>query len=871
MNSTLATRGRVVHSVTIASTTLARLLPVLVQLVLVLLLIQQYQIESRTFFQISVLTVAGFVVHSLLPLAYRLPFFVALSVAGIGIAFGLLDGAWLLAFGLVLIGICHLPIAFAYRIALLLGVGGLFALWRAEVLPGLWSVSIWPILASMFMFRLALYLHALRHDPEPPRLTRTLAYFFMLPNVCFPLFPVVDYGTFSRTYYDREESEIYERGADWIVRGLIHLLLYRFIYQHLTVDPTDMAGLGDVVQFVLSTFGLYLRVSGQFHLIVGMLHLFGFRLPETHRLYYLASSFTDFWRRINIYWKDFMMKLVYYPSFFRLRRWGDRTAMVGATAIVFLSTWILHSYQWFWLRGGFPVTLQDGLFWGILGAFVVVNSLRELRRGRKRTLKQEQGWNVRVGLRTAVMFWTMAMLWSLWSSESVGDWIGMWAVAANVDIKGVALLIVVTAGFVLAGSRDWNVRKGTASPKAGMLLGRPATNVAVMAGLILVAQPTAQARMLPEMSTALASMQSSTLNARDADLQHKGYYEQLDNASRMSAELWALEEQRPEEWLRVDETGAERRRTDFLQRDMYPDTSVNAFGALMTTNSFGMRDQEYAVAKPAGVFRIAVLGPSHVKGTGVADGETFEAVLEEHLNGHRGSEEIRYEVLNFGVGGYSLLQQLAMLDDRVLDFEPDAVILTSSPNIGQPVVSHLRWVLEARPEIPYEELESILETAGAMEYGAEGLPIPSRAVRDGLTSIGIDTRAPWWETRTQLQDAMDEIVAWTLDETSERIRSIDAVPIFLGLDVVREPPAGEWPTFAVAESAGFITLDLFDVYDGRDPTTLRIAPFDNHPNALGHQLIAARLFGDLVTRADELGLGTFDTSAIHLPGEKQNP
>ena len=76
------------------------------------------------------------------------------------------------------------------------------------------------------------------------------------------------------------------------------------------------------MQFLLATFLLYLRVSGQFHLIVGVLHLFGFRLPETHHLYFLASSFTDFWRRINIYWKDFMMKLVYYPSFFRLQRLG---------------------------------------------------------------------------------------------------------------------------------------------------------------------------------------------------------------------------------------------------------------------------------------------------------------------------------------------------------------------------------------------------------------------------------------------------------------------------------------------------------------------------------------------------------------------
>jgi hypothetical protein len=317
------------------------------QLGLALLVIHQFQLESRTFFHVMLLGGAGFVVHSLLPLRYRLPCFVLLSLSAIVVALGPVDGFFLVLLGLVLIGICHLRLRMPLRVFLLLATGALFAAWRMELLPAPWAVAIWPILASMFMFRLALYLHALNHDKRRPTPARTLAYFFMLPNVCFPLYPVVDYATFGRTYYDRDPSGIYATGIKWIVRGLIHLILYRFVYLHLALDPAELATLGDLVQFLLATFLLYLRISGQFHLITGVLHLYGFRLPATHHLYYLASSFTDFWRRINIYWKDFMMKLVYYPSFFWLRRWGGTTALVGATAIVFLSTWLLHSYQWF--------------------------------------------------------------------------------------------------------------------------------------------------------------------------------------------------------------------------------------------------------------------------------------------------------------------------------------------------------------------------------------------------------------------------------------------------------------------------------------------------------------------------------------------
>ena len=47
----------------------------------------------------------------------------------------------------------------------------------------------------------------------------------------------------------------------------------------------------------------------------------------------------------------------------------------------------------------------------------------------------------------------------------------------------------------------------------------------------------------------VASLQRSTLNARDAALQHKGYYEKLDNASRMSAQLWNIQAQQPAHWV----------------------------------------------------------------------------------------------------------------------------------------------------------------------------------------------------------------------------------------------------------------------------------------------------------------------------------
>jgi D-alanyl-lipoteichoic acid acyltransferase DltB (MBOAT superfamily) len=158
-----------------------------------------------------------------------------------------------------------------------------------------------------------------------------------------------------------------------------------------------------------------------------VLHLFGFQLPETHHRYLLASSFTDYWRRINIYWKDFMVRVVFNPVVFRLKRRPQPMALGISTAVVFIVTWLLHAYQSFWLRGVWGFGLPDAMFWGILGILVLVNVQLEARRARhRRTGPGETAPRLALrALRVAGTFTTIALLWSLWSSPSVGSWVVM--------------------------------------------------------------------------------------------------------------------------------------------------------------------------------------------------------------------------------------------------------------------------------------------------------------------------------------------------------------------------------------------------------------------------------------------------------------
>ena len=225
------------------------------QLGLFVLLVHRYNIDSRAFLHVAILAVAGFAVHYFLPLRFRLPFFLILSLLSIELVFGfqmeqwsltgLVQGGWLIAIGMGLIGLAHLPIAYGARVGLLLAVGAFLAFLRSGGAPVPWSASIWPILGSMFMFRLIIYVYQIRHEKEAAGVVPRLAYFFMLPNVCFPLFPVVDYQAFRRTYYDAEDRhEIYQVGVHWMFRGLVQLLLYRLIYQNFVIDAAAVRSSG---------------------------------------------------------------------------------------------------------------------------------------------------------------------------------------------------------------------------------------------------------------------------------------------------------------------------------------------------------------------------------------------------------------------------------------------------------------------------------------------------------------------------------------------------------------------------------------------------------------------------------------------------
>ncbi len=96
-------------------------------------------------------------------------------------------------------------------------------------------------------------------------------------------------------------------------------------------------------------------------------------------------------------------------------------------------------------------------------------------------------------------------------------------------------------------------------------------------------------------------------------------------------------------------------------------------------NSHGFRDAERDYEKPAGTYRIAVLGNSWTEALQVSQEKTYTAVLEKQLNAEECFPGKRVEVLNFGVAGYSTAQELLLLRQKVWNFHPDLVLLALYP------------------------------------------------------------------------------------------------------------------------------------------------------------------------------------------------
>jgi hypothetical protein len=805
------------------------------QLALILLFVYRFEIAARNhFFPVLCLAAGGFLVHAGLPARFRLGFFCLLSLGGLLFFLGWPNGAWVLTLGGGLIAVCYLPLPWGLRVAGLCLAAFALTLARMDH-----NEPFWPVLASMFLFRLILYAHELRRRAGRPPLALTLAYFFPLPNVCFLFFPILDFRTFRESYQADAPWTLAQTGVGWIVRGLSHLLAYRLIKYYVLPAPHELDDLPHLALFLAANYALYLHVSGYFHIITGVFHLFGFGLPRTHHNYFLASSFTDIWRRINVYWTNFTMKVFFFPAFFALRGWGTPAAVAAAALWVFLATWLLHAYLVFWMTGGLLLSLYDGCLWLTAGVLVAGNLLLDLRRAATRVVgargPESPAAAFRVALQTVGMFALVSFFWACWNTPAILPYARAQLRPDSRTLVGVAdvlgiLLAVAVVGAAVRLVRDRLTRIGLLplrpSPAA---LGVGLT--AALAAALVVGTPPVAALFGPPAARVLAALQLESETPVEAALAVQGYYEEVVDARVPTGSWLAALEGRPRAQGSLTYTEMTHEADDLLERVLIPGWSGDVAGSRLTINGFGMRDRpDRTQQKPPDTCRVAVVGSSVVMGYGVGDDETFPRLLEDGLNARRREGEPRYEFLNFGTGKSFVIQRHVLIDRKVLGFEPNAIYYVAHQDEFQGPVQHLAKLLARGRPLPYPCLTELVRQAGI-----------TRETSPGMAEALLRTRA------------RDLVLGVYRDLVGEcRRRGILPVWIYLPMPGVTDTPVQAEHFVKVAEEAGFEVVNLGDWADGHRPGEVKLGEADHHPNALGQRLIAARLEAELARRPELL-------------------
>ncbi len=771
----------------------------------------------------------GFAIHALLPLRWRLPFLFAVNLGALFFLLGPLDGAFLAGTGLLLFFLANLPVAVKYRAGLALLAGAALAALRAGWLPLIEVKAALPVLGSMFMFRMILYLYEMQFEKQPASFWKKLNYFFLLPNLVFLIFPVVDYNTFLRNYYSKPAFETYRRGILMMANGVLHLLLYRLIYYYLLPAPGDVHDIYSLLQYMAASYALIVRLAGIFHFSAGVICLFGFHLPATFDHYFFANSFSDLWRRINIYWRDFVTKVFYFPIYFRLKRYGATPGLALSVLAVFFINWFLHGYQWFWIRGAFPLTIQDAVFWGVFGMLVAGNSVLQAKRrpAQPRPGAFSRAYALRNALNVLGIFTFMIVLWSFWTSQSLGEWwdmVGKARTAGPGDVARIAfgIALLAAAGLLIQYLSHLYSLKKVSQAQTDWRNHWLAN--AGMAALVVLGLPPVHQALESRFAVDMEPVFYTKLNAFDQEQLYKGYYETLMAGNNLSSRLWEMEQGRPENWKKLKEMNVSRIRDDIMVRELLPNQRVVFKGGRFTTNSHGFRDREYAAEKPANTLRMALLGGSIEMGSGVHDEQTFENLAEDALNGPKPLlGDRRVEILNFAVSSFHLFQDVAMLEEKAAPFQPDVVLLAVHPKETFRILYNIQQVHSTKRDLRYPFLREVLEEAIADADSA------------GLTPMDM------------LKARELEIIGWGYEKIAELCREINAVPVWAFVPTIGEDyaPGEEAALQRLAEERGFYILNLWDAFRGENTDELKTASWDFHPNARGHELIAAEFLKKL--------------------------
>ena len=268
-----------------------------------------------------------------------------------------------------------------------------------------------------------------------------------------------------------------------------------------------------------------------------------------------------------------------------------------------------------------------------------------------------------------------------------------------------------------------------------------------------------------------------------------------------------------------------------LDFQLAPSREEYAFGTIVRTNRFGMRDKSTSLVSREGDLRVAVVGDSFTFGWGVLREDAYPSQLERLLN-EPGGNKARYEVLNFGVASYSIHDEALLIEHRVLEWRPDVLVVgyfLNDPEITP--IQPLNMYFYRRPWWLRLHLSQLVWRAHFL-WDLERL-----AGGSYFHYLHLENREPWRATVQSMR----------------RIRKLvrpELVRLILVI-LPRPPSSSTWEDYPfrsihervakAASAEGIAVFDTLSDFAEYEPSSVRVSREDRHFSPLGHFVVARRL------------------------------
>ena len=261
---------------------------------------------------------------------------------------------------------------------------------------------------------------------------------------------------------------------------------------------------------------------------------------------------------------------------FKLKKRITKNLLAITMICVFIISWMLHGYQWFWIRGFYTFNSLDLIFWLVLGGCITVNAVIQEKQSQK-PFKEVPIYKTYFinSLKMVGMFLFMSVAWSFWSSSNLKDWLYLMSMFNRYSTSDLVLLSVILLS-VIAVTFSLHIILNKPFWQKIILLPPQNTLFLTLPSLVCIAWfslASARLSMPDKINGFVSTLSDEKLNATDKEKAEENYYKKmLDGEENQSTGLWETSLKRPRHEDEMDKVYI--RTDDLLTKVFKPNSKI---------------------------------------------------------------------------------------------------------------------------------------------------------------------------------------------------------------------------------------------------------------------------------------------------------